>query len=56
MTSGIVTSALRRDGAAAEMAASERIRQRVTDAGHRFHANDNIAALNRAGFPGGSNV
>jgi GTP cyclohydrolase I len=31
------------------MAASERIRQRLTDAGHRFHANDNIAAFLRPG-------
>ena len=49
MTSGIVTSAFRRDGAAAGMAASERIRQRLTDTGHRFHANDNIAAFLRPG-------
>ncbi len=49
MTSYILTPAFRTDGATAGMAVTERIRQRLTDAGHRFHANDNIAAFLRPG-------
>ena len=38
-------SVLPREGGARPMPASERIRHRLTNAGRRYHANDNIAAF-----------
>jgi GTP cyclohydrolase I len=49
MIANISTLAFRKEGAAARMTATQRIRQRLSEAGHRFHANDNIAAFLRPG-------
>jgi GTP cyclohydrolase I len=43
MTAGIATPLFRKHGASAPMSTSRRVRERLVEAGHRFHANDNIA-------------
>lgn len=43
MTSSIATPLFRKEGATGRIAVSRRVRERLIEAGHRFHANDNIA-------------
>ncbi|MBS0325483.1 MAG: GTP cyclohydrolase I [Proteobacteria bacterium] len=49
MISNVATPVFRKEGAPARLAASRRIRERLTEAGRRFHANDNIADILRPG-------
>lgn len=49
MISSLATPDFRKGSATAGLTASGRIRRRLADAGHRFHANDNIAAYLRPG-------
>ncbi|MCG3200726.1 MAG: GTP cyclohydrolase 1 [Gammaproteobacteria bacterium] len=49
MITSLATPVFRNEGATTSLTASGRIRQRLREAGHRFHANDNIAAFLRAG-------
>ncbi|MGH8540413.1 MAG: GTP cyclohydrolase I [Stenotrophobium sp.] len=49
MLSNITTPAFHEENTAAGRPVTERIRQRLIEAGHRYHANDNIAAFLRAG-------
>ncbi len=49
MITSLATPVFRNEGATTTLTASGRIRQRLREAGHRFHANDNIAAFLRAG-------
>jgi len=44
MSQTVATAVFRRDAVHSPASVSERIRQRLFDAGQRFHANDNIAA------------
>ncbi|GMV47790.1 MAG: hypothetical protein AMXMBFR66_31880 [Pseudomonadota bacterium] len=49
MNASVAIALPRREGQAAPLPASGRIRRRLVDAGQRFHANDNIAACVREG-------